>query len=92
MLGHGNGAASCDVAAPSGAGLSSQCPGPGHSNCDHSNKSEVHYESREGYDIEMGSSAYSKITAELHDVKGSIPCCSLVVLLRLHQVFQPLPC
>ncbi|XP_066367323.1 paired amphipathic helix protein Sin3-like 6 isoform X3 [Miscanthus floridulus] len=84
LLGHGNGAASCDVAAPSGAGLSSQCPG--HSNCDHSNKSEVHYESREGYNIEMGSSAYSKRTAELYDVKGSVPCCSLVVLLRLHQI------
>ncbi|CAD6332659.1 unnamed protein product [Miscanthus lutarioriparius] len=84
LLRHGNGAASCDVAAPSGAGLSSQCPG--HSNCDHSNKSEVHYESREGYNIEMGSSAYSKRTAELYDVKGSVPCCSLVVLLRLHQI------
>jgi paired amphipathic helix protein Sin3a len=83
MPGHGKGAASCDAAAHSGNGLSSQCPG--HSNCDHSDKSGVHCGSREGYNIEMGSSAYSKRTAELYDVKCSIPCCSQVVLsiLRL---------
>ncbi|KAJ1264325.1 hypothetical protein BS78_09G255000 [Paspalum vaginatum] len=84
MLGPGNGAASYYVAAPSGDGSNFQ--GPGHSICDHGNIYGVHHESREGYGVEMGSLAYSKITAEPHDVQGSMPCCSLAMLLRLHQI------
>ncbi|OEL28809.1 hypothetical protein BAE44_0010172 [Dichanthelium oligosanthes] len=84
MLGPGNGAASYDVAAPSEDGSSFRCPGS--SICDHGNKSEVHHESRVGCDVEMGSLAYSKRTAEPHDVKGGIPCCSLAVFLRLYQI------
>ncbi|XP_062180610.1 uncharacterized protein LOC133885002 isoform X2 [Phragmites australis] len=79
MLGLGN-----DVAAPNGDVSSFQCQG--HSICDHGNKSEVHHESREGSNVEMGSLAYSKRIAELRDVKGGIPCCSLVVLCRLNQI------
>ncbi|WVZ99783.1 hypothetical protein U9M48_045033, partial [Paspalum notatum var. saurae] len=83
-LGPENGAASYYVSAPSGNGSNFQ--GPGHSICDHGNKYGGHHEPREGYGVEMGSLAYPKITAEPHDVKGSIPCCSLAMLLRLHQI------
>ena len=86
MLEPGNGAASYSVPDPSEAGLSFQCPGS--SIYDQDNKSGVHHESREGSNVEMGSLACSKRPAEPLDVNGSIPCCSLVVLLRLHQVFQ----
>jgi paired amphipathic helix protein Sin3a len=83
----GNGAASYDVAAPSEDGLSFRCSGS--SICDHGNKSAVHHEIREGCNVEMDSLAYPKGTAEPHGgVKGGIPCCSLVVLLRLHQVYH----
>ncbi|CAL5096530.1 unnamed protein product [Urochloa decumbens] len=85
IIGPENGAASYDAAASSiEDGLSLRCPGS--SIRDHGNKSEVHHESREGCNVEMGSLAYSKRTAEPHDVKGSIPCCSLAVLLRLYQI------
>ncbi|RCV16273.1 hypothetical protein SETIT_3G124800v2 [Setaria italica] len=77
ITGPGNGAASCDVAAPSEDGSSFRCLG---------NKSAVHHESREGCNVEMGSLAYSKRTAEPHCVKSGVPCCSLAVLLRLHQI------
>ncbi|CAN6305039.1 unnamed protein product [Urochloa humidicola] len=84
IIGSGNGAASYDAAASIEDGLSFQCPGS--SICDHGNKSEVHRESGEGCNVEMGSLAHSKRTTEPHDVKGSIPCCSLAVLLRLYQI------
>ncbi|RLN30526.1 paired amphipathic helix protein Sin3-like 5 [Panicum miliaceum] len=84
MLGPENGAASYDVPDPSEAGSSFRCPGS--SIYYQGNKSEVHHESREGCNVEMGSLAYSKRPAEPHDVNGGIPCCSLVALLRLHQI------
>ncbi|PUZ64523.1 hypothetical protein GQ55_3G149400 [Panicum hallii var. hallii] len=84
MLEPENGAASYDVPDPSEAGSSFRCSGS--SIYDQGNKSEVHHESREGCNVEMGSLAYSKRPAEPHDVNGGIPCCSLVVLLRLHQI------
>lgn len=83
-LGPGNTAENYAVAAPSEDGSSFQCSGRGI--CDHSNKSEACHESREG-NVQMGNLAYSKRIDELIDVKGGIPCCSLAVLLRLHQVF-----
>ncbi|KAF8783565.1 hypothetical protein HU200_000502 [Digitaria exilis] len=72
-IGPGNTAESCDVAVPN------------EDDCDHCDKSDVRHESREG-NVEMGNLAYPKRTDELGDVKGIIPCCSLAVLLRLHQI------
>lgn len=84
MHGPVNGAASYDVAASSGDGSSFQHPEA--SICDNDNKAEVQHESREGFNAEMGSAAYSKIVTEPRDSKGAKTCCSLVVLRRLHQV------
>ncbi|XP_062232671.1 paired amphipathic helix protein Sin3-like 6 [Phragmites australis] len=84
MLGPVNRAANYDVAAPSGDGPTFRCPEL--SVCDHGNKSKGQHESREGSNIEMYSLAYFKRISELPDVKGGIPCCSLVVLCRLHQI------
>ncbi|KAL6848853.1 hypothetical protein ACP4OV_021436 [Aristida adscensionis] len=74
---------SCDVA-PSAEGSSFRYTGP--ILCKNNNKYEEQHGSRESSNDEIGSSAYSQKIAEVHDVKGSIPCCSLVVLCRLHQI------
>lgn len=90
-LGPGKGTASY-VAACSGDGLSFRSLATntsGRSTCDLGDQSEEQHESRDDSNNEVGSLACSERTAKLRDVKGGLSCCSLVVLCRLNQVFQP---
>ncbi|KAL6618681.1 hypothetical protein ACP70R_033820 [Stipagrostis hirtigluma subsp. patula] len=83
MLGPGKGAATHEVVAPS-EGSRFRCAGP--SIRENNDKYEEQNESRGRYNDEIGSLTYSKRISEVHDLKGNIPCCSLVVLCRLQQI------